>query len=1256
MANRERVVEFAVKARDEYSKVLKNLEQQQAKLSAATQAANRRAVVGVANAELTAAQENYKRLAADVDRYNAILDKGRRSGSLSAAEMRELGETIKLVRDRSREAMAAVQQKQAALASLTRSSTAGFAAVDRLAVAMQKETAAADASRAATLAAAAADEKAAAVAARKAEIRARLNNQVQSGYANWNQYVETVQRIRAAEEKSAAVAALKTRIRERLNNTVKSGYSAFILATEGSNRETRAAAANAAELNKLAAASRNAASAQTTLATRSKAATGAMRAQSGARPARGDAQDILVYGLRPWQLTNLGYQVNDVVSGLAMGQAPLQIFAQQAGQIAQIWPQAMVGIARSIPQLAALAVVMAPVVAAAMRLRNEAESIRIFSAELKLSADGARYSAEELAKVTREISEVGIATADARKLVSSFVREGFSQGNFVGLSEMAKQLDAVTGEGIVEAGARIAQAFSGSVESVRALDEELNFLTATQLQQITAMEKAGDRAGALSMAQDVLRERLRGTVSESGPWELAVKDLGAAWKDLVSAIAASGAIELAAEFLNLLGRAARSAASGVRGVTDALLGDGSIDDLRVQLAAIQSAISRRETGVQGWGTAEAIANLRKQEDALLSQIKAREDAQAKIVAKAEEERKIVEQTNDQQKAIQVLLDKQAKERNDELRLAELNNRQRYVEEGLLKAKTAALEEQKRLNQDMVGLTQDQTEALRKQLDTDFSRSQGAAFLSGGDISTYVNRVSGVESSGNRFASNPNSSALGLGQFIESTWLRMFKEHFPDRAKGMSDTVILALRTDAETSRAMIDLYARENAAILQKAGVAVNEASVYLAHFLGPRGAVALLNGRPTDQVSDLLPAEQINANRSVLEGKTQAQVVAWAREKMELSQADLDIITRRGEVEGQYAEDYRKRVEQAKFELDLVTKTAREAAIAKAVREEELRAQQAGVEFTKQAREETERLAAAEFDRKNVNEEVNRLLAQREQLFETLRIAQENGDQAKVVETIAQITALEGKLREIIPIAIAAWKAIGGPQSDEMIRYLENVRSALGRTVEEIESRFLPTAEEINERLAEVGANAFEAFAQALANGENAVQAFWDTMLRGIAQFLIEIGKALIQQALFNALSGGAGSGGSGGVGGFISGLIRGLVRHDGGLINNSGSSRMVNPAIFAGARRYHGGGQIEGLRRNEVPVIAEVGEEMLTADDPRHSRNGGGGTAVNLKNVNVFDATEVLQHALQSTAGEQVMVNWLTRNRRKVSTAVNG
>ena len=60
---------------------------------------------------------------------------------------------------------------------------------------------------------------------------------------------------------------------------------------------------------------------------------------SGGLNGRGGANNLK---LSSFQKTNLSYQVNDVVTGLASGQNPTQILAQQGGQIAQIFNPAQV--------------------------------------------------------------------------------------------------------------------------------------------------------------------------------------------------------------------------------------------------------------------------------------------------------------------------------------------------------------------------------------------------------------------------------------------------------------------------------------------------------------------------------------------------------------------------------------------------------------------------------------------------------------------------------------------------------------------------------------------------------------------------------------------------------------------------------------------------------------------------------------------------------------------------------------------------
>lgn len=146
--------------------------------------------------------------------------------------------------------------------------------------------------------------------------------------------------------------------------------------------------------------------------------------------------------------------------------------------------------------------------------------------------------------------------------------------------------------------------------------------------------------------------------------------------------------------------------------------------------------------------------------------------------------------------------------------------------------------------------------------------------------SLVDQIIGVESGGDPNATNPNSSASGAGQFINSTWLSMIKQHRPDLAQGMSDSDLLALKADPQLSKEMTAAYAADNGAILSNAGLPVTPGTTYLAHFAGPQGAVKVLSADPNAPVGDVLGAGAVNAN-PFLRGMTVADLQAWADRKM---------------------------------------------------------------------------------------------------------------------------------------------------------------------------------------------------------------------------------------------------------------------------------------------------------------------------------------------------------------------------------------
>lgn len=130
--------------------------------------------------------------------------------------------------------------------------------------------------------------------------------------------------------------------------------------------------------------------------------------------------------------------------------------------------------------------------------------------------------------------------------------------------------------------------------------------------------------------------------------------------------------------------------------------------------------------------------------------------------------------------------------------------------------------------------------------------------------------------------NPRSSAQGIGQFIDSTFVDTFRKTFPDRAKGMSPNQILAQRgtmvDGVPVEQPMLRAFTAENQQRLQDAGFRPTKGNTYLSHFLGSGDAIEVLSANPNTPVTDLLPPRVLKANPEVFaKAKTAGNLIRWA-------------------------------------------------------------------------------------------------------------------------------------------------------------------------------------------------------------------------------------------------------------------------------------------------------------------------------------------------------------------------------------------
>jgi len=144
------------------------------------------------------------------------------------------------------------------------------------------------------------------------------------------------------------------------------------------------------------------------------------------------------------------------------------------------------------------------------------------------------------------------------------------------------------------------------------------------------------------------------------------------------------------------------------------------------------------------------------------------------------------------------------------------------------------------------------------------------------IDEYLHKLMMAESAGKAHAKNPRSSALGPYQFINSTFIEVVDRHFSDEVEGMSQSEILALRTNMEFARRAAIAFNNDNAKHLRENGVKPTFAHLRLSHLLGPNAAVKVLRASPSTKLTKLLPSAVIKAN-PFMRGMTVANLVQWS-------------------------------------------------------------------------------------------------------------------------------------------------------------------------------------------------------------------------------------------------------------------------------------------------------------------------------------------------------------------------------------------
>lgn len=146
--------------------------------------------------------------------------------------------------------------------------------------------------------------------------------------------------------------------------------------------------------------------------------------------------------------------------------------------------------------------------------------------------------------------------------------------------------------------------------------------------------------------------------------------------------------------------------------------------------------------------------------------------------------------------------------------------------------------------------------------------------------SYLSKVIQAESGGRSNAQASTSSAYGLGQFTKGTFESL-------AANSPRNSVLYGksfedYKKSEELQIAALQALTDQNRARLAKSGLPTDDASLYLAHFLGAGMALRVLQANNNTDLKKILPESYFRANPAVFGNlKTVGDLKAWAAAKM---------------------------------------------------------------------------------------------------------------------------------------------------------------------------------------------------------------------------------------------------------------------------------------------------------------------------------------------------------------------------------------
>lgn len=199
-------------------------------------------------------------------------------------------------------------------------------------------------------------------------------------------------------------------------------------------------------------------------------------------------------------------QFTDIFTGLASGQAPLQVLIQQGGQLKDTFGGVGPALRASVGYIAGLINPITLVAAAVAGLgvayfKGAQESVE-FNKALILTGNYANTTADALADMAAQMDSIaGVTTRSASAALAEVASTGRFTADQIGLvATAAENMRAGTGKAVEDTVKEFVRLRDDPVRAILQLNETYHFLTRSTYDQIKALQEQGREADAATVA------------------------------------------------------------------------------------------------------------------------------------------------------------------------------------------------------------------------------------------------------------------------------------------------------------------------------------------------------------------------------------------------------------------------------------------------------------------------------------------------------------------------------------------------------------------------------------------------------------------------------------------------------------------------------------------------------------------------------------------------------------------------------------